>query len=521
MARVQPRFSTTPVRWASVLLLTFAVACATTPAGRKPTASPSVPTGTGDEPVAEEPAEPAQDSAYESTADEAQEQDDASASADEAAQEETDEDDGAAVDGEEGSDDEAADGETADEAAADGEVVEDVDEDGGDEEEPTQAQKAPQGALAQRAESAVEGVIIGTVVGGQIAGGYGAAIGAAVFGLYGLVTGDVPFDSGQKQRGPGSGGGDADDALESEIEEELEKQSELEDEIEAELKRQEDLLEQIDKQEELNKEIEKETRTVDVTESDPLAAPTAPYVREIPDSIFDVAEREIDGVDKVVKTLDADRDGRAEMEKTFDDKTGALESVSQDTNYDGLLDSQYSYGPKGEILTSIEDTDHDGVPDRWVKFVSGRGTEVEVDRNNDGTRDGFIAYQNDTLAYEQFDDDNNGKIDRRVEYANRTRSVEMEDANADGTMDLWTYYEPGGRPTRIEKDTRGADGKSGSDGKPDIIEYYAGTAPGSMVIERKEEDTDGDGQVDVVAYYENGKLARKEILKAKSAAKKQ
>jgi hypothetical protein len=435
---------------------------------------------------------PAEDSAYESTA----------ASEDEAAEDE-------AADGEE------ADDETADESeeSEDG-VVEEVTDDDADGDETNQAQKAP-GAMQQRAESAVEGVIIGTVVGGQIAGGYGAAVGAAVFGLYGLITGDVPFDSGRDaRRPPNASGGDADDALESEIEEELEKQSELEDEIENELKKQEEILKQIDQQEALNKEItkEQEKRRVEVAESDPLAAPSAPYVREIPDSIFDVAEKKIAGVDKVVKTLDADRDGRAEMEKVFDDKTGALESVSVDTNYDGLLDAQYSYTKAGDIVASIEDTDQDGVSDRWVKFEKGRGTKVEVDRNNDGKRDGFITYQNNIVALEEFDDDNDGKINRRVEYANRNRSVEMEDGDGNGTMDLWTYFEAGGRPTRIEKDTRG------NDGKPDIFEYYEGTDPSSMVIVRKEEDLDSDGAVDQVAYYEKGKLSRKEILKKAPAA---
>src|SRR5262245_4564725 len=95
MARIRSRFPTTsfaaagaPLRWASVLVLIFALACATSGA-RRPTASPSVPARSGgDEPVAQAPEqqpEPAKsakssakpgaksdksgDSAYESTAD--------------------------------------------------------------------------------------------------------------------------------------------------------------------------------------------------------------------------------------------------------------------------------------------------------------------------------------------------------------------------------------------------------------------------------------------------------------------
>ncbi len=481
MDALRPRTSTSSVltlggRWACVLLLIGVLACATTPA-RTPTETPS-PGGSDDAPVAEEPVERG-DSAYGSTA---------------------------RAEHEPPADDEA-------EARSAGTKDGVLEEAGEDDDEAVQAQKGS-GAMAQRAESAVEGIVVGTVVGGQIFGGYGAAVGAAVFGLYGLITGDVPFTSGRDaERAPGSLR-DAEDALESEIEEELEKQGELEDEIEAELQRHEQLLKQIDQQEELSKEIEKETRSVNVTDGDPLAAPSVPYVREIPDSIFDVSQRKIAGADKVVKTLDADRDGRVEMEKVFDDKTGALETISLDTNYDGLLDAQYIYTKSGDIIASVEDTDHDGVSDRWVHYANGRGTEVEVDRDNDGVRDGFIVYENNTIAFEQFDDDNDGKINRRVEYANRNRSVEMEDGDGDGAMDLWTYYEPGGRPTRIEKDARG------KDGKPDIFEYYEGSDPSRMQIVRKEEDLDGDGKIDQIAYYERGKLARKEILNKAATGKK-
>ncbi|HWL64700.1 MAG TPA: hypothetical protein VNP73_01895 [Actinomycetota bacterium] len=427
-----------------------------------------LPTADGDE--------PAEESVFTSTAD--SEEEDASADGSDA-----EEDDGVVEDLGEGIENEES-------ADADG---------------ATQGQEAPGGGgLGQRAESAVEGVIIGTVVGGQIAGGYGAAVGAAVFGLYGLITGDVPFDSGQNKSRPGAGG-DADEALETEIEEELEKQGALEDEIEAELKRQEALLEQIDRQEEINQEIQKERdRRVALEQADPLSAPPVPYLRDIPDSIFDSEERLVEGTNKVVKSLDADRDGRPEMEKVYDNASGNLDRVSQDTNYDGLMDTQFEYNPAGEIVATVEDTDQDGVPDRWITFEGGSGTRVEVDRNNDGVRDGFLSYSEGVLASEEYDDDGDGVINRSVDYANKSRSVEREDRDGDGKVDFWTYYEPGGRPVRVEKDTKQA-------GKPDVWEYYEGTDPGNMVIVRKEEDLNGDSAVDVTSYYENGRLNRKEI----------
>ena len=359
--------------------------------------------------------------------------------------------------------------------------------------------------LARRAESALESMLIGTVLGGQVGGGYGAAVGATVLGIYGLVTGDVPFDSGSdRPRRPGTTG-DVDEALEREIEAEIERQGALEAEIEAELRRQEELLEEIAVQEQLNEQIAKEQRRrVALEQADPLSSPPVPYVREIPDSVFDTQERVVGGDAKVVKSLDADRDGRPEMEKVYDDRSGRLESVAQDTNYDGRMDSQLEYGAEGEIVATLEDADHDGTPDRFVQFENGRGARVEVDRNNDGVRDAFQVYAGDALAYEEYDDDNDGRVNRRVEYRDRARSVEMEDRDADGTMDLWTYYAPDGRPIRVERDTRR------QDGKPDVFEHYEGRGP-DMRIVRKEEDVNGDGKVDVVSHYEDGRLSRKEI----------
>ena len=154
---------------------------------------------------------------------------------------------------------------------------------------PQQAQRGPS-KVRQHAESGVEGMIVGTVIGGQIGGTTGAAVGAALFGLYGLVTGDVPFESGQGKGPRGRrGGGGVDDALEREVENELERQRALESEIEQELQRQEELLESISRQEELNESLhreEEERREVD-RNSDPLAAPVARAPRKIPDSIFD------------------------------------------------------------------------------------------------------------------------------------------------------------------------------------------------------------------------------------------
>ena len=46
------------------------------------------------------------------------------------------------------------------------------------------------------------------------------------------------------------------------------------------------------------------------------------------------------------------------------------------------------------------------------------------------------------------------------------------------------------------------------DGRPDLTTHYD---VDERVVSR-EEDFDGDGDVDVITHYENGRLARKELL---------
>ncbi len=370
-----------------------------------------------------------------------------------------------------------------------------------------QAQRGPS-KIQKHAESGVEGMIVGTVIGGQLGGATGAAVGAAVFGLYGLVTGDVPFESGRGNGPRGRRGGGVDEALEAEVEDELERQRALESEIEDELRRQEELLDSISRQEELNEALREEEETRDAAEhdSDPLAAPHAVAARKIPDSIF---ETEVSGAGRearISKTLDADRDGRPEIVIAMDGQTGQLLTRSEDTNYDGVLDSTTVYDDTGNVASLEEDTNHDGVTDRWTVYEGQEvGGRVEVDRDFDGVRDGFYTYDSGTLAYEEHDTNNDGVIDRRVEYIARRRALELEDRDFNGSLDFKTFYDEREIPIRTELDTN-------EDGQTDVWEYYEGPDAAQVLLVRKEEDLNADGEVDVTSHYSDGKLVRKQIL---------
>ncbi len=365
-----------------------------------------------------------------------------------------------------------------------------------------QAQRGPSTA-GQHAASGVESMIIGTVIGGQIAGPAGAAVGAAVFGLYGAITGDVPFETG-RGRGPRRRGS-ADGELEREVEAGLGRQQALEAEIEEELRRQEELLESIARQEEINELLhEDEERLAGEREGDLLAAPVARPPRRIPESIFDTEYSGKGDDERIVKTLDADRDGQPEIAIRMDGKTGQLLTRSEDTNYDGTFDSTTTYDQLGNVEALAEDTNHDGVADRWTDYRDDVGERVEVDRDFDGIRDGFYTYEDGTLAYEEHDTNNDGVIDRRVEYVARRRTLELEDRDFSGIMDFKIFYDEREIPVRTELDTN-------EDGQTDVWEYYEGSDLPSIVLVRKEEDLDADGEIDVTSHYSDGKLVRKEI----------
>jgi hypothetical protein len=210
--------------------------------------------------------------------------------------------------------------------------------------------------MTQRAQGALEGLLMGAVIGAQ-GGPIGAAIGAGTMLIVGALTGRTPFGMG----GGGMGGGPYDPdpveaEREAEIEEELEREvargDVLEDEIEAELRRQEELLQQIDQQEKTQASANaaiSETLTGEelAARADPRSAPEAPKDRELPLSIFDesratIAKQTWENERELVvvkRSLDADRDGKAEEVRYFDEESGELVRKEQDRDYDGRPDA--------------------------------------------------------------------------------------------------------------------------------------------------------------------------------------
>jgi len=76
-------------------------------------------------------------------------------------------------------------------------------------------------------------------------------------------------------------------------------------------------------------------------------------------------------------------------------------------------------------------------------------------------------------------------------------------------MDLWTRYinrQGKEQVARIERDSRG-------EGFADTFEIFE-TKNGKAILVRRDQDLDGDGEIDVVSFYVGGRLERRQIRDA-------
>jgi hypothetical protein len=247
--------------------------------------------------------------------------------------------------------------------------------------------------------------------------------------------------------------------------------------------------------------------------ADPRVASPPPALRPLPREIFDRSEEVIRPgtwgqptelrVERLV--LDADGDGHPEVIRFVDRRTGELIRQEEDRNYDGVLDA-WTQLTGGAVTSRTLDGNDDGNPDVFETYDAGRLVRREIDRDDDGVRDVFYRYRGESLAEERHDADNDGVIDLVVVYEARLRLRAEEDVDRDGRMDVWTrYVNDGGRErvARVERDTRGL-------GFADTFEIFEAREGGNALV-RREEDLDGDGEIDVVSFYEGGKLRRRQI----------
>ncbi len=136
-------------------------------------------------------------------------------------------------------------------------------------------------------------------------------------------------------------------------------------------------------------------------------------------------------------------------------------------------------------------------------FARGADTPIlrEEDTNGDGRVDRWIRYTDRTRREIWEDGDGSGEPNMRVVFANDGQTLTRIEMNADaqGQPERIFYYE-GGLLAAEHRDTN-------RNGHFDRFERF--DAEGNVAV--REEDLNGDGEVDVRSIYRLGKLVRREI----------
>jgi hypothetical protein len=153
---------------------------------------------------------------------------------------------------------------------------------------------------------------------------------------------------------------------------------------------------------------------------------------------------------------------------TYDTATGRLKQLTFDQNKNGVIDTWTDMDGAKPVLTK-QDRDEDGKMDRWEYYdANAKLVKVGFSRRNDGKADAW-AYSGPDDKVERIEISNTAdenRISRWEFYKSGVLDRAEEDTNGDGRPDKWETYRDGGILTAAFDE----DG----DGKPDRRFTYDG-----------------------------------------------
>jgi hypothetical protein len=129
------------------------------------------------------------------------------------------------------------------------------------------------------------------------------------------------------------------------------------------------------------------------------------------------------------KQVDFDHDGKKDWVEAFNRK-GLPLYERMDYDFDGKWDVSKVYDPKTGLVAEVErDTDFDGKFDvKEIYDSAGQLTSVQRDRNGDGKPDVWEQYKDGVLLAILYDDNFDGQVDRREEIPGARPKIEMPTA---------------------------------------------------------------------------------------------
>ncbi len=201
------------------------------------------------------------------------------------------------------------------------------------------------------------------------------------------------------------------------------------------------------------------------------------------------------------KERDLNGDKRPDIIRYYDE-TGRLIRQEEDSRLDGRLDT-WTFHEDGRPVRKESDTNGDGKVDLWA-FYNEKGNLVrtEVDSDADNHRDHVILYAQGEMVKERRYTPGLEPPRFVATYANGLQTRKEEDTDGDGRINRVTEYDDSGHVTKISRDTAGQ-------GAFNLFAYYE---PQTGKVLREEEDLNGDKTVDVISYFEKGRLVRREFF---------
>lgn len=123
-----------------------------------------------------------------------------------------------------------------------------------------------------------------------------------------------------------------------------------------------------------------------------------------------------------------------------------------------LLSCDNSYG-------TVTHRGRDGRPDQWVTRISKDEYQLAIDTNGDGKPDLIKTVRNDRLVEVQSDRNFDGRVDLVQQYSGGVMVREIRDDDFNGRLETVRTFRPDGTLAIVERD-------SDQDGMIDVVDYY-------------------------------------------------